>query len=166
MEKMNTAICFVLPCSSLWYTLFFLSMLFSWRKLQNKIACFDFFEKGQKTPRRRAWKNEEDGSLHFFRRPPENGLILHRSCIIYDGGRLPEIVILSFFQFPWEMQKLWHRRAAAGQAPILIRICLIGPCELVYMPCSTVIQFWINIYTQIYSRQPHCEIYVMQFPSI
>ena len=69
-----------------------------WKKHRQKKQC---------TPWRRARKNEEDGSLHFFHRPPESGLILHRSCVIYDGGRLPEIVILSLFQFPWEMQNLW-----------------------------------------------------------
>ena len=39
---------------------------------------------------RKSTKNKEDDSLHFFRRPPESGLILHRSCVIYDGGRPPE----------------------------------------------------------------------------
>ena len=40
--------------------------------------------------------NEEHGKTKkmavsiFFRRPPESGLILHRSCVIYDGCRLPE----------------------------------------------------------------------------
>ena len=43
----------------------------------------------QSIPRQRTQKNEEDGSLHFFHRPPENGFILHRSCVIYDGGRPP-----------------------------------------------------------------------------
>ena len=47
-------------------------------------------QKKQSTPRQRTWKNKEDGSLHFFRRPPESGLILHRSCVIYDGSRPPE----------------------------------------------------------------------------
>ena len=44
--------------------------------------CFD--RKKQSTPRQRARKYEEDGSH------PESGLILHRSCVIYDGGRPPE----------------------------------------------------------------------------
>ena len=130
-EKSEMAIFFVFSCSSSWCTLFFLSMHFSWRKLWNKITCFDFFEKKakkdekyrvkqgggkvkknrlfwlfwkklkkgdfvsqfspcidrkkQSIPRWRARKNKEDGSLHFFHRPPESGLILHRSCVIYDG---------------------------------------------------------------------------------
>ena len=42
-EKMKTATFFVFPCSSLWCTLFFLSMHFSWRKLWNKIAFFRLF---------------------------------------------------------------------------------------------------------------------------
>ena len=47
------------------------------------------WQKKQSTPRRRTRKNEEDGSLRFFRRPPESGLILHTSCVIYDvAGRL------------------------------------------------------------------------------
>ena len=41
-------ILFVFPCSSSWCTLFFWSTHFSRGKLQNKIACFDFFEKNQK----------------------------------------------------------------------------------------------------------------------
>ena len=41
------AIFFVFPCSLLWCTLFFLSMHFSWRKWQNKIAFFGFFQKSQ-----------------------------------------------------------------------------------------------------------------------
>ena len=58
---------------------------------QNSRFCFTIFsmenpstEKKQSTPQR-AQKNEDDGSLHFFHRPPESDLILHRSCIIYDG---------------------------------------------------------------------------------
>ena len=50
-------------------------------------------QKKQNTPRRRTRKNEDDGSLPFFHRPPESGLILNRSCIIcviYDGGRPPD----------------------------------------------------------------------------
>ena len=46
-------------------------------------------QKKQSTPQQRARKNKEDGSLHFFHRPPESGLILHRSCVIYDGGGPP-----------------------------------------------------------------------------
>ena len=46
-------------------------------------------QKKQSTPRRRARKNEDDGSLHFLHRQPESGLILHRSFVIYDGGRPP-----------------------------------------------------------------------------
>ena len=42
-------------------------------------------QKKQSTPRRRARKNEDDGSLHFFHRPPERGLILHRKSVkIWD----------------------------------------------------------------------------------
>ena len=33
--------------------------------------------------KRRRWQSS------FFHRPPESGLILHRSCVIYDGGRSP-----------------------------------------------------------------------------
>ena len=84
-EKSETAIFFVFPCSSQWCTPFFLSTHFSPRKSQNKIACFDFFEKSWKkailfrnflhekcidrkksTPRQRAWKNQEDGHLRFL----------------------------------------------------------------------------------------------------
>ena len=80
------------------------------KKVKQVILFHDFLHeksidrKKQSTPRQRARKNEDDGSLHFFHRPPESGLILHRSCVIYDGGRPPEIVILSLF--PWEMQNL------------------------------------------------------------
>ena len=44
---MKTTILLVFSSSSSWYTLFFLLMLFSWRKLQNKIAFFGFFQKFQ-----------------------------------------------------------------------------------------------------------------------
>ena len=47
MEKMKTTIFFIFSCSLSWCTLFFLSMLFSWRKLRNKIAFFGFFQKSQ-----------------------------------------------------------------------------------------------------------------------
>ena len=86
---LEMTILFVFPCSSSWCTLFFLSKHFSWRKSWNKIVCFDFFEKKpkkgdfvsqvspwkmhwqkkQSTPRRRAWKNKEGGSLHFSTDP-------------------------------------------------------------------------------------------------
>ena len=46
-------------------------------------------QKKQSTPRPRARKNEDDGSLHFLHRQPESGLILHRSFVIYDGGGPP-----------------------------------------------------------------------------
>ena len=46
-------------------------------------------QKKQSTPRRRARKNEDDGSLHFLHRQPESGLILHRSFVIYDDGGPP-----------------------------------------------------------------------------
>ena len=45
--KMKTAIFFVFPCSLSRCTLFFLSMHFSWRKLQNKIAFFVFSKKSK-----------------------------------------------------------------------------------------------------------------------
>ena len=45
--------------------------------------------KKQNTPRQRARKNQDNGSLHFLHRQPESGLILHRSCVIYDGGGPP-----------------------------------------------------------------------------
>ena len=59
----------------------FVLRLSPWKKHQ---------QKKQSTPRRRARKNEEDCSLHFILRPPKSGLILHRSCEIYDSGRPPE----------------------------------------------------------------------------
>ena len=40
-EKLEMAILFFFPCSLSWCTLFFLLIHFSWRKSQNKIACFD-----------------------------------------------------------------------------------------------------------------------------
>ena len=47
-------------------------------------------EKKTKNTTTKSTKNEEDGSLHFFRRPQESNLILYGSCIIYHGGRPPE----------------------------------------------------------------------------
>merc|ERR1711895_101554 len=47
MKNMKTTIVFVFSCSLSWYTLFFLSMLFSWKKSRNKIAFFGFFQKSQ-----------------------------------------------------------------------------------------------------------------------
>ena len=115
MEKMKTTIVFVLKLQNkvAVKTANFVSQFSPWKMHQ---------QKQQSTPWQRARKNKEDGSLHFFHRPPESGLILHRSCVIYDGSRPPEIVISSLFQFPWEMQNLWLRRAGAGQAPILSRM--------------------------------------------
>ena len=47
-KKSEMAILFVFPRCSSWYTPFFRSTHFSWRKLRNKIACFGFFEKSRK----------------------------------------------------------------------------------------------------------------------
>ena len=100
-----------LPSSSFFRALrcgvlcFFLSMHFSWRKLWNKIAFFWLFSIKPKHVswkwlyhlrfssygdfktsysfyRQRTRKNKDDGSLHFFHRPPERGLILHRICVM------------------------------------------------------------------------------------
>ena len=47
-KKSEMAIFFVFPRCSSWYTPFFRSTHFSWRKLWNKIPCFGFFEKSRK----------------------------------------------------------------------------------------------------------------------
>ena len=73
------------------------------QKSQNRRFCFTIFSmknaltEKQSTPRWRTRKNEEDGSLQFFRRPPESGLILHTSCVIYDSGRLADTSYVTRF---------------------------------------------------------------------
>ena len=46
-KKSEMAIFFVFPRCSSWYTPFFRSTHFSWRKSQNKIAYFEFFQKNE-----------------------------------------------------------------------------------------------------------------------
>ena len=111
--------------SSFFPCCFFLSNHFSWGILRNKITFFGFLKKSQnrhfcfaifsmknaltektKYTMTKSTEKQKRWQSSFFRRPPESGLSLHRSCEIYDGRRPPEIVILSLFQFPWEMQNL------------------------------------------------------------
>ena len=61
-------------------------------KMRFSVAIFSMNirrNKKQNTPRQRARRNEDNGSLHFLHRQPESGLIFHRSFVIYDDGGPP-----------------------------------------------------------------------------
>ena len=97
-------------------------------------------QKKQSTPQRRTQKNEEDGSLQFFRRPPEGGVIVHTSCIIYDGGRVAETGHVTRSQLligqPWEKGvlalgegsfdpvKVWYAPGSL-RSPGAIKLCAL-----------------------------------------
>ena len=99
---MKTTIFFVFSCSLSWCTLFFLSMIFHGENCKTKLSFFGYFQKSQKrqfcfaifsmknasTEKNKVYHDKEHEKTKkmivfiFFHRPPESGLILHRSCVM------------------------------------------------------------------------------------
>ena len=79
-KKSEMAIFFVFARCSTWYTPFFWSTHFSWRKSRNKIASFGFFEKSRKkatsTGRNGGEKSEKKFPRRIHLRVPSEPVVL------------------------------------------------------------------------------------------
>ena len=145
-EKTEVAIFLLFPCCSSWCTPFFRSTHFSLRKTQNKMVCFEFFQKNEN-----LWKCFAKISVTKFRKLKIwDGHILHffmLFVVVYSLFRSmhlswrklrKKIACFDFFEKNWKKQKVQGETGVKNQKNVFFYcIHLQGMSELVVLDPQT-----------------------------